>query len=114
MISGALSVYHRALSVGSQTYGKGCAQEYLDDDVRTPASCASRALLYALPDGSPVQPGSGLAPALSSSVGARRRHRHPRLSLNAGNKGAMGGARSDTPARTSDMEGSRTCTAIAP
>ncbi len=62
MISGALSVYHRALSVGSPTYGKGCAQEYLDDDAHT-GVLRLTTLLYALPDGSPVQR-IGLAPSL--------------------------------------------------
>jgi carboxyl-terminal processing protease len=62
MISGALSVYHRALSVGSQTYGKGCAQEYLDDDAHA-GVLRLTTLLYALPDGSPVQR-IGLAPSL--------------------------------------------------
>jgi len=62
MISGALAVYHRAMSVGSQTYGKGCAQEYLDDDAHA-GVLRLTTLLYALPDGSPVQR-VGLAPSL--------------------------------------------------
>jgi carboxyl-terminal processing protease len=62
MISGALEVYHRALRVGSQTYGKGCAQEYLDDDAHA-GVLRLTTLLYALPDGSPVQR-IGLAPSL--------------------------------------------------
>ena len=32
MIAGALTAYHRGPSVGTLTFGKGCAQEYLDDD----------------------------------------------------------------------------------
>jgi carboxyl-terminal processing protease len=62
MIAGALAVYHRAPSVGSQTYGKGCAQEYLDDQAET-GILRLTTLLYALPDGSPVQR-VGLAPSL--------------------------------------------------
>jgi carboxyl-terminal processing protease len=62
MIAGALSVYHRAPSVGSLTYGKGCAQEYLDDETET-GILRLTTLLYALPDGSPVQR-VGLAPSL--------------------------------------------------
>jgi carboxyl-terminal processing protease len=62
MISGALAVYHRAVSVGSQTYGKGCAQEYLDDDAHS-GVLRLTTLLYALPDGAPVQR-VGLAPSL--------------------------------------------------
>jgi carboxyl-terminal processing protease len=62
MIAGALSVYHRAPTVGSLTYGKGCAQEYMDDDART-GILRLTTLLYALPDGSPVQR-VGLAPSL--------------------------------------------------
>jgi carboxyl-terminal processing protease len=48
--------------VGQPTYGKGCAQEYLDDDVRV-GVLRLTTLLYALPDGSPVQ-GVGLEPSL--------------------------------------------------
>jgi carboxyl-terminal processing protease len=62
MIAGALAVYHRAPTVGSLTYGKGCAQEYMDDDART-GILRLTTLLYALPDGSPVQR-VGLAPSL--------------------------------------------------
>ncbi|WP_394824075.1 S41 family peptidase [Pendulispora albinea] len=62
MISGALSTYHRAPSVGRLTYGKGCAQEYADDDARA-GVLRLTTLLYALPDGSPVQR-VGLAPTL--------------------------------------------------
>ena len=32
MIAGALAAYRRGPTVGSTTFGKGCAQEYLDDD----------------------------------------------------------------------------------
>ena len=41
-------------SVGTSTFGKGCAQEYLDDDAST-GVLRLTTLLYALPDGAPVQ-----------------------------------------------------------
>jgi carboxyl-terminal processing protease len=62
MIAGALAAYHRGSVVGTPTYGKGCAQEYLDDDA-TAGILRLTTLLYALPDGSPVQ-GVGLTPTL--------------------------------------------------
>jgi carboxyl-terminal processing protease len=77
MISGALSVYHRALSVGSQTYGKGCAQEYLDDDAHA-GVLRLTTLLYALPDGSPVQR-IGLAPSLLLGWGEKASPASPTL-----------------------------------
>ncbi|MEO8875169.1 MAG: S41 family peptidase, partial [Polyangiaceae bacterium] len=54
MISGALASYRRAPTVGRQTYGKGCAQEYEDDDPHT-GVLRLTTLLYALPDGAAVQ-----------------------------------------------------------
>lgn len=54
MIAGALAAYHRAPTVGLRTYGKGCAQEYEDDDPRT-GVLRLTTLLYALPDGTAVQ-----------------------------------------------------------
>ena len=54
MIAGALASYHRAVVVGDRTYGKGCAQEYLDDDAHA-GVLRLTTLLFALPDGSPVQ-----------------------------------------------------------
>ncbi len=54
MIAGAISSYKRGIVVGDQTYGKGCAQEYLDDDART-GVLRLTTLLFCLPDGSPVQ-----------------------------------------------------------
>ena len=62
MIAGALAAYHRAPTVGLRTYGKGCAQEYEDDDPRT-GVLRLTTLLYALPDGTPVQR-VGLAPMI--------------------------------------------------
>lgn len=54
MLAGALASYRRAVVVGERTYGKGCAQEYLDDDAHT-GVLRLTTLLFALPDGSPVQ-----------------------------------------------------------
>ena len=54
MIAGALAAYHRGPSVGATTFGKGCAQEYLDDDAHA-GTLRLTTLLYALPDGTPVQ-----------------------------------------------------------
>jgi carboxyl-terminal processing protease len=62
MIAGALAAYRRGPSVGQRTYGKGCAQEYIDDDVHA-GVLRITTLLYALPDGTPVQR-AGLAPTL--------------------------------------------------
>jgi carboxyl-terminal processing protease len=62
MIAGALAAYHRGPSVGTATFGKGCAQEYLDDDARA-GTLRLTTLLYALPDGSPVQR-VGLTPSI--------------------------------------------------
>ncbi|HEY2516742.1 MAG TPA: S41 family peptidase [Polyangiaceae bacterium] len=63
MIAGALAVYRRAQSVGASTYGKGCAQEYVDDDARA-GVLRLTTLLYALPDGAAVQR-IGLTPSIS-------------------------------------------------
>jgi carboxyl-terminal processing protease len=62
MIAGALASYRRGPVVGATTFGKGCAQEYLDDDARA-GVLRLTTLLYALPDGTPVQR-VGLAPTL--------------------------------------------------
>ncbi len=62
MIAGALAVYRRGPSVGAPTYGKGCAQEYVDDDAHA-GVLRLTTLLYALPDGAPVQR-VGLTPVL--------------------------------------------------
>jgi carboxyl-terminal processing protease len=60
MIAGALAAYKRGPSVGATTFGKGCAQEYVDDDAHA-GVLRLTTLVYALPDGSPVQR-VGLAP----------------------------------------------------
>ncbi|MCL2448744.1 MAG: S41 family peptidase, partial [Polyangiaceae bacterium] len=62
MLAGALAAYHRGPTVGATTFGKGCAQEYLDDDAHA-GVLRLTTLLYALPDGAPVQR-VGLAPTL--------------------------------------------------
>ncbi len=60
MIAGALAAYHRAVVVGDHTYGKGCAQEYLDDDAHA-GVLRLTTLLFSLPDGSPLQK-TGISP----------------------------------------------------
>jgi carboxyl-terminal processing protease len=71
MIAGALAAYRRGPVLGTSTFGKGCAQEYLDDAARA-GVLRLTTLLYALPDGSPVQR-VGLLPtikvAFAQSVG---------------------------------------------
>jgi carboxyl-terminal processing protease len=62
MISGALMSYGRGPSIGAPTFGKGCAQEYLDDEASV-GVLRLTTLLYALPDGSPVQR-VGLTPTI--------------------------------------------------
>ncbi|NUO53389.1 MAG: hypothetical protein HOV80_31455, partial [Polyangiaceae bacterium] len=54
MIAGALAAYDRGPAVGSRTYGKGCAQEYLDDDAGV-GVLRLTTLVFSLPDGTPVQ-----------------------------------------------------------
>ena len=62
MIAGALASYHRGIIAGYRTYGKGCAQEYIDDEAHS-GVLRLTTLVYALPDGSPVQR-VGLLPGL--------------------------------------------------
>lgn len=62
MIAGALAAYRRGTSIGTTTFGKGCAQEYVDDDAHA-GVLRLTTLVYALPDGSPVQR-VGLAPQI--------------------------------------------------
>jgi carboxyl-terminal processing protease len=68
MIAGALAAYRRGPIVGSRTFGKGCAQEYVDDDAHA-GVLRLTTLLYALPDGSPVQR-VGLTPGVRFLFGA--------------------------------------------
>jgi carboxyl-terminal processing protease len=59
--------YRRGPSIGTTTFGKGCAQEYLDDDAQA-GVVRLTTLLYALPDGSPVQR-VGLTPTIRFPFG---------------------------------------------
>jgi carboxyl-terminal processing protease len=67
MIAGALAAYRRGPAVGATTFGKGCAQEYLDDDAHA-GTLRLTTLLYALPDGTPVQR-VGLVPTVRFPFG---------------------------------------------
>jgi carboxyl-terminal processing protease len=62
MIAGALLSYRRGVVIGDRTYGKGCAQEYLDDEAHA-GVLRLTTLLYALPDGAPVQK-TGISPEI--------------------------------------------------
>lgn len=62
MIAGALVAYRRGPIIGAPTFGKGCAQEYLNDDAHV-GVLRLTTLLYALPDGAAVQR-VGLAPTI--------------------------------------------------
>jgi carboxyl-terminal processing protease len=68
MIAGALGAYRRGPTLGATTFGKGCAQEYLDDDAQT-GVVRLTTLLYALPDGTPVQR-VGLTPTIRFPFGS--------------------------------------------
>jgi carboxyl-terminal processing protease len=72
MIAGAIGAYHRGPVVGDRTYGKGCAQEYLDDDAHT-GVLRLTTLLYALPDGSAVQK-TGIAPNVQLNLPPATEH----------------------------------------
>jgi carboxyl-terminal processing protease len=67
MIAGAIAAYDRGVVVGARTFGKGCAQEYLDDEAGMGVLRLST-LVYALPDGRPVQK-VGLQPDLLLDLG---------------------------------------------
>ena len=60
MIAGAIASYRRGVVVGDRTYGKGCAQEYLDDEAHA-GVLRLTTLLFCLPDGTPVQK-TGVSP----------------------------------------------------
>jgi len=80
MLAGALAAYRRGPSIGAPTYGKGCAQEYLDDDAHA-GLLRVTTLLFSLPDGSPVQR-VGLTPLIpypfhDDEVGSEREARLP-------------------------------------
>jgi carboxyl-terminal processing protease len=81
MIAGALGAYRRGPIAGSRTYGKGCAQEYLDDEVHV-GVLRLTTLIFALPDGAPVQrvgilPGIYLGPELVTEREAKIAHAVP-------------------------------------
>jgi carboxyl-terminal processing protease len=62
MIAGAVASYRRGPVVGSRTFGKGCIQEYFDD--RSGAGVLRlTTMVFALPDGSPIQ-GVGITPTV--------------------------------------------------
>jgi carboxyl-terminal processing protease len=77
MIAGAIGSYRRGVVVGDKTYGKGCAQEYLDDDARA-GVLRLTTLLFCLPDGAPVQK-IGISPQITLSLPAAS-EREARLS----------------------------------
>jgi carboxyl-terminal processing protease len=62
MIAGALDRYRRAVVLGQKTYGKGCVQEYFDDEAGA-GVLRLTTRLFTFPDGSPVQR-RGLVPAI--------------------------------------------------
>ncbi len=61
MIAGALLSYRRAPVIGETTFGKGCAQEYIDD-VASVGVLRLTTLVFSLPDGTALQ-GKGLTPS---------------------------------------------------
>jgi carboxyl-terminal processing protease len=67
MVAGALVAYRRGPTVGATTFGKGCAQEYVDDDADA-GVLRLTTLVYALPDGTPVQR-IGLTPTIRFPFG---------------------------------------------
>jgi carboxyl-terminal processing protease len=67
MLAGALAAYHRGPIIGTRTFGKGCAQEYIDDDAHA-GVLRLTTLIYALPDGTPVQR-VGLVPTIRFPFG---------------------------------------------
>jgi carboxyl-terminal processing protease len=68
MIAGALAAYSRGPVLGSRTYGKGCAQEYLDDESGR-GVLRLTTLLFSLPDGAPLQQ-VGVTPDISLGLPA--------------------------------------------
>jgi carboxyl-terminal processing protease len=72
MIAGAIASYRRGPVIGDRTFGKGCAQEYLDDDAHA-GVLRLTTLLYALPDGSPVQK-VGITPSVHLLLPSSNEH----------------------------------------
>jgi carboxyl-terminal processing protease len=67
MLAGALLAYKRGTVIGNRTFGKGCVQEYLDDEAQK-GLLRLTTFLYALPDGHAVQR-VGITPSVSFSFG---------------------------------------------
>lgn len=72
MIAGALGAYGRGPVIGTRTFGKGCIQEYIEDHQQKGVLRVTT-LLYALPNGVPVQR-TGLAPDIVLGVPNAREH----------------------------------------
>ena len=72
MIAGALDRYRRAVVLGQATYGKGCVQEYFEDEAGA-GILRLTTRLFTLPDGSPVQH-RGLVPAVLLGAPAKTEH----------------------------------------
>jgi carboxyl-terminal processing protease len=72
MIAGALDRYHRAVLLGQPTYGKGCVQEYFEDDAGA-GVLRLTTRLFTLPDGSSVQR-RGLLPAFPLRLPSASEH----------------------------------------
>jgi carboxyl-terminal processing protease len=70
MIAGAISSYGRGVVIGTRTFGKGCIQEYFDDRSGN-GVLRLTTMLFALPDGTPLQ-GTGLLPNLRLPMPAPR------------------------------------------
>lgn len=62
MIAGAIGAYHRGVVIGERTFGKGCAQEYIEDESDV-GVLRLTTLVFALPDGSPLQR-TGILPSI--------------------------------------------------
>jgi carboxyl-terminal processing protease len=72
MIAGALGAYGRGSVIGTRTFGKGCIQEYIEDHQQKGVLRVTT-LLYALPNGTPVQR-TGLAPDIVLGFPNSREH----------------------------------------
>lgn len=72
MIAGALDRYRRAVVLGQATYGKGCVQEYFEDDARA-GVLRLTTRLFTLPDGSSVQR-NGIVPIVELGLPAVEEH----------------------------------------
>ncbi len=68
MLAGAIAAYDRGVTLGAKTYGKGCAQEYLDDEAGLGVMRLTT-LVFALPDGSPLQR-VGVSPSIALGLPA--------------------------------------------